>query len=132
MPTQIAFSADCSALAIGDDLGTLSVFDVTTGKKRYTVSAHTAQSITRERRPGFIAGYSGTVIGPGVVALVFWPDGRTLASGGGSFAGRGELKLWDATHGEQLGELPEERNRRNAQLLCRWDEIECAAEWIRA
>ena len=108
-PTQIAFSADCSALAIGDDLGTLSVFDVTTGKKRYTVSAHTAQSITRKRGPRFIAGYSYTVIGPGVVALAFSPDGRTLASGGGSFAGRGELKLWDAIHGEQLGELPAER-----------------------
>jgi WD40 repeat protein len=98
--TAIVFSDDCSLMAVGDKVGQISVWNVSTGEHRYRVRAHTGLQVV-----------GGTALfnADGVSTLAFTADRRTLASGGGStVAGRGELKLWDAARGLLLATLPAE------------------------
>jgi len=81
----LAFSPDGQSLASVDDgLGTVKVWEVSTGVQRL-VCTH-----GRER----------------VVGVAFSPDGKLLASGGGNDKDKiGTVKLWDAATGTELATL---------------------------
>jgi len=76
------------ALTTGHD-GRMIVWDVATGVEFMTIEA-----------------YPGVDAGP-VYCAVFSPDGAQIASGGGSGAVRGVVKLWDASSGIELAVLGE-------------------------
>jgi WD40 repeat protein len=105
--TVIAFSPDCSVVAVGDLFGQISLWEIASGANRYRVAAHSGLQVV-QWRDGRGFGTRTSHNADGVAALEFSPDGRTLASGGGTAAGRGELKLWDAARGSLLATLPAE------------------------
>jgi WD40 repeat protein len=106
--TSLTFSPDCSRLALGDAAGQLSLWDLATGTRRYRTAAHSGlQEI--QFRDGRTIGTKTQRNADGVNAIAFSSDGLTLATGGGTAAGRGELKLWDASRGALLATLPAER-----------------------
>jgi RNA polymerase sigma factor (sigma-70 family) len=83
----LALSADGKLLASGGDGGEVHLWDIPTGKELRAIDA-------------------GQVIG----SLAFSPDGKTLATGAGTFAG-GQLRtptirLWDVATGKAVGALP--------------------------
>jgi RNA polymerase sigma factor (sigma-70 family) len=88
--TAIAFTPDSKTLVAGDDVGTIHVFTIATGK---------------EQRSFGVANVKG------INALAISPDGKRLATHGG---GDGFLRLWDLAGGTEertldlpQGELPE-------------------------
>jgi WD40 repeat protein len=105
--TALAFSPDCATLALGDQFGAISAWDVASGARRWSAAAHTGERAV-QWRDGRGFGVSTVSDAAGVAALAFSPDGRTLASGGGTASGRGELRLWDAERGSPLATLPAE------------------------
>ena len=108
--TSLAFSPDCSVLALGDLAGQITLWGIASGANPHTVAAHSGvQVVTWRDGRGF--GIESRRNAEGVTTLAFSPDGRTLASGGGTVAGRGELKLWDASRGSLLATLPAESGR---------------------
>jgi RNA polymerase sigma factor (sigma-70 family) len=83
----LALSADARLLATGGDGGEVRLWDVRAGKELRLIRA-------------------GQVIG----SLAFSPDGKTLATGAGTF-GAGQLwsptiRLWDVATGKAVGTLP--------------------------
>jgi WD40 repeat protein len=82
----VAFSPDGRLLAVGDMNREIRVWDITTGRPRWTLRGHTAY----------------------IWALAFSPDGQRLASGSMDPAqgGRGEVKLWDLANGKEALTLP--------------------------
>jgi RNA polymerase sigma factor (sigma-70 family) len=88
--TAMAFTPDGKTLVAGDDVGTIHVFTIATGK---------------ERRSFGVANVKG------ISELVVSPDGKRLAALGG---GDGFLRLWDLARGTEeraldlpQGELPD-------------------------
>lgn len=83
----LAFSADCTVLAVADEEKTIKLFDMATGQLRTTLRGH-AERI-----------WSVAIAG----------NGKTLASGSGEYRNPtdpGEVKLWDLPTGKQLAALP--------------------------
>lgn len=78
--TAVAFRADASWLATGDDGGGVQVWDVTTGKLLRTLKIHDYN----------------------VTALAFHPDGKRLAAAGEKAGNPGAVKVWDAATGDEL------------------------------
>ena len=78
MPTSIGISPDGNRLAVGDQEGNLTIWDITTENPwvDFTLSGHT----------GF------------VFDLDFSPDGNLVATASSD----GEVKVWDVTNGEEL------------------------------
>lgn len=70
------FSPDGKSLAVGNDAGTLVLFDIKSGKRLWEATAHTSN----------------------IRSLAFTPDGASLVSGGFD----GDAILWDATTGKEL------------------------------
>jgi WD40 repeat protein len=76
---SVAFSPDGKALASGDCNNTVTLWDVTSGKKNAQFSGHT--------KP--------------VNSVAFSPDGKTLASGSCDTT----IKLWDVATGKYIATL---------------------------
>jgi hypothetical protein len=87
---SLAFSADRKCLAFGTDRGVVGLWDLPTGRARFSAKAH----------PG------------SAYAVAMSPDGRLLASGGEGTA----IFLWDAASGEEVHRL--EFDRGTAKSLC--------------
>ncbi|MGA2066595.1 MAG: FecR domain-containing protein [Thermoguttaceae bacterium] len=73
---SIDYSPDGKTLAVGGWQGTLTLWDLTTGKARHTIAAHSQG---------------------GIVSLAFSPDGQTVAT---LCYGDTSAKLWDVTTGK--------------------------------
>src|SRR5262249_30057148 len=71
---SVAFNSDGRRLASGGWDQMVRIWDANTGQELHTLSGH--------------AGY--------VWSVAFSPDGKRLASASG-YAGKGEIKIWDAT-----------------------------------
>lgn len=82
----VAFSADGKVLALGENPGSVLLWDMAAGRVLTTLTGHTAP----------------------VKALAFTADGRMLASAAGDLYGskRGEVKLWDCTTWTEKQALP--------------------------
>jgi WD40 repeat protein len=52
-----------------------------------------------------------------VYCVAFAPDGKTLVSGGGNFAGAGEVRWWDLSRGKARPELPGPKGRVAAAVF---------------
>ena len=88
----VAFSPDGTTLAVGDSKSKVSIWDVTSGEKKWSVA----------ERSGWVG------------ALAFSPDGTTLASGGGDKC----VYLWDVAS-RQLKAAPRRAYRRgNGGRVC--------------
>jgi RNA polymerase sigma factor (sigma-70 family) len=81
---SLAFSPDGRLLVTGNQDGTLSLWDVASGKE-----------VRRFRQGGQ------------VFSVAFSPDGKVLATGGGERGKAGEVRLWDAASGRELTALRE-------------------------
>jgi WD40 repeat protein/tRNA A-37 threonylcarbamoyl transferase component Bud32 len=79
----LALSPDGKTIATGGDDGFIRLWDVKTGKDRPT------RAVLKHKGP--------------VSALAFFPDGKTLASGGAEDA---IVRLWDVATGRKRGEHP--------------------------
>jgi RNA polymerase sigma factor (sigma-70 family) len=75
---SVAFSPDARLLVTGSQDGSVSLWDVSSGKE------------VRRFRPG------GEVF-----SVAFSPDGKVLAAGGGARGKAGEVRLWDAASGKE-------------------------------
>ena len=75
----LAFSPDGSAVALGSDDNTISVWDVAAGQERFVLKGITDRD----------------------THVAFSPDGKLLATGSGDKT----LRLWDANNGEELARL---------------------------
>ncbi len=73
--TSLAISPDNKALAVGTDVGSVTLWDVETGKRLAQFKGHTTT----------------------VAGLAFTPDGKTLATGGRDRT----LRLWDVLTGQE-------------------------------
>jgi WD40 repeat protein len=76
----VDFSPDGKLLAVGHGDGTISIWDLATGKKKRTLRGHTAQ----------------------LVSLKFSPDGKTLVSS----AHDGTIRLWNPEWERARGVIP--------------------------
>jgi tRNA A-37 threonylcarbamoyl transferase component Bud32 len=83
-PWNVTFSPDGRRFASGTPDKGVKIHDAQTGREIHSLGGHT--------RP--------------VLSVVYSPDGKRLASAGGSWEGKvdgpGEIKLWDAATGKQL------------------------------
>jgi len=86
-PTSLTFSCDGSALAVGNSVGTLRLWDGSSGNTVQSVSEHT-----------------GSVGG-----LAFSPHGEVLTSGHGDSV----VRFWDIESGRLLEEFPWDHNRNS-------------------
>jgi WD40 repeat protein/serine/threonine protein kinase len=86
--SALAFSADGSLLASGDDRGNLSIWDVPTWSRRRLLKGSDA----------------------GIWGLAFSPDGKTLAAA----CGDAKVRLWDPTTGQVMLVLDGHSQRVNA------------------
>jgi WD40 repeat protein/serine/threonine protein kinase len=81
--TSFAATPDLSLAAYGLAGGRIRVIDLSSGKDLWTAVG---------------AGYS-------VTALLFSPDGKTLASGGGNLETNLDIRLWNVATGTEIGRL---------------------------
>lgn len=91
-PVCLAFAQDGRSVVTGNEDGTLSLWELATGRERHTI-------------PRGPAGH--------IFALAYAPDGRTLAGAGSS----GVVSLWDAGTGD---ELPALTGHTQAVLCMAW------------
>ena len=80
MVTAVAFRPNGTRLATADQGGTLTIYDIPSGKRRFSIAAH----------EGYISDIS------------YSPDGRLIASAGG---GRGDVAVWDSETAGKVGTL---------------------------
>ena len=81
-PVQFAaFDSACTMVAVGGEDSVVSVYDLATGEE------------LAELKP------SPEGEGAGIGCGAFSPDGKTLITGGGSFFGKSDVKLWDLQTG---------------------------------
>jgi uncharacterized protein (TIGR03067 family) len=98
--TIAAGGAEGSGIKADKGMGTVRLWDVTTGQQKATLEPH----------------------GPFVTAVVFSPDGMTLASGSGDTT----VKLWSvpASNDAKEGEIRKEKEK----LIGVWKLVSCEAE----
>lgn len=80
----VGYAPKTQRLACGDDDGRISVWDVTRGERRYTLTAHTTE----------------------IVNLVFSPNGKYLASLANYSP---DSRLWDVERGNEIPDFPGDR-----------------------